>query len=151
MALVGGSSATSAHNRSSWRLPRERAALRPFQQACRVDEAALKAGVKPLLKKQEDVLREKQRHMPHTEALQATCMQFNEEMARRCMAATAERDRRVVEAVRRHGRAALIAFQQLGVIEPPWLDVRHGKWQHALDDFAASLDETRAQRERCSA
>ena len=85
--------------------------------------------------------------MSHTEALQATCMQFNEEMARRCMAATVERDRRVVETVNRHGRAALIAFQQLGVLEPPWLEVRKGKWQHALEDFAACLDETRAQRE----
>ena len=33
------------------------------------------------------------------------------------------------------------------MLQPPWLEVRKGSWQDALDEFATSLDETRANRE----
>ncbi|KAL1528060.1 hypothetical protein AB1Y20_009426 [Prymnesium parvum] len=139
--------AASARCVASWRPPLESAALRPFTDLRQVDEAPLRALVRPLLKRQELVLAQKQQHMPHTAALQAACLEFNEEMARRCLAAVAERDRRVLDAVRRHGRGGLLALQRLGALQPPWLDVRAAAWPRALDELARTLDETRPSRE----
>jgi len=133
--------------RSCHRHPRERAFLRDFVLATYVDEGALSALVKPLLKEQERVMLEDMQHMTQAEALQSASMKFNDIMASHCMRALEERDTRVERIANDRGAEALRAFRLIGALEPPWVEWKLSTVRYAVKEFVASLHQTRPNRE----
>ena len=77
-----------AHSRESWRPFRERAAVRAIADALVVDEAGLRALVKPMLKQGDAAMRAQvMRGKPQNEALLQQSQAFNEQIGMHCMRA----------------------------------------------------------------
>ena len=134
--------------RQDWRPFRERAALRAFDAAQQVDERALRAKVKPLLKEGDVAMRAQMvRGVGHNEALLQNSKAFNDKMGAICNAAMEERDVRVCAIAKEHGADGLAALRVLGAIVPPWLRWKPKETRAACRELAETLDSTRPNRE----
>ena len=140
--------ASSSRSRSDFRPFSERAALRPYVEALRIDEKFLASAVKPLLKAQDQQFRARlARGAVHSEALLEASKAFQEQFQQLCMQAILERDRRAVKLADERGTPALEALRTLGALDPPWRRWKPKEEKQVVQQLAANLDETRANRE----
>jgi hypothetical protein len=143
---------TVQHIRGDPRRFRERAPLRPYVMASRVDEVALAGAVKPLLSNMDRVLRSKlAKGQAHGEAVLECSRAFQEAFQNMCLAALLDRDRRIVRLAESNGADALQALKQLGLLEPPWRAWRRGQERHVVHELAGAPANTHIMAARaCS-
>jgi len=140
--------ATTWRTRSEPRPFKERAALREYAKALEVDESALRRIVKPEMAQQDRKMRALiARGVPHNEALLNCSKTFNDLMCEHCMKAVLERDQRAIKLADKNPAAALYAYRQLGMLDPPWATYKRGKERHFVHELATSLDTSRPNRE----
>lgn len=87
------------------------------------------------------------RGVPHNEALLNCSKTFNDLMCEHCMKAVLERDQRAIKLADKNPAAALYAYRQLGMLDPPWATYKRGKERHFVHELATSLDTSRPNRE----
>ena len=135
-------------SRSSWRRSFEAASARPLLRASAIDEAKAQKAIDRCLTRNDALMTKLRASMPFEQAAQQASLSFKQDISKVCDDVLDRRDTALLEAIgdRDDAQDGFRVAQQLGMIHPPWLELRGLDIVQALNTFVAGLEASRAQR-----